>query len=249
METKIGNLAVSLAVMVFSVFPSMAQVSHSVLDASREEKDLRVEKIKHKLDSIRTVRHRPTVALVLSGGGAKGAAHVGVIKYLESIGMPVDIVMGTSMGGLVGGIYALGYDADHLDSIIRNINWDMALSDKVPRDYLSYSSIKYKEKYALSFPFLYDSKEYLQMRESGGQYVRRVDDIHFGAGQADATNMVKDNLLGSLPSGMVRMSTTSSAPFPSAIRTRLTSMTFRFRFCVWPRTLSPVRPRSGRRAS
>lgn len=203
METKIGNLAVSLAVMVFSVFPSMAQVSHSVLDASREEKDLRVEKIKHKLDSIRTVRHRPTVALVLSGGGAKGAAHVGVIKYLESIGMPVDIVMGTSMGGLVGGIYALGYDADHLDSIIRNINWDMALSDKVPRDYLSYSSIKYKEKYALSFPFLYDSKEYLQMRESGGQYVRRVDDIHFGAGQADATNMVKDNLLGSLPSGMV----------------------------------------------
>ncbi len=203
METKIGNLVASLAVMATAVFPSMAQVSHSVLDASREVKDLRVEKIKHKLDSIRTVRHRPTVALVLSGGGAKGAAHVGVIKYLESIGMPVDIVMGTSMGGLVGGIYALGYDADHLDSIIRNIDWDMALSDKVPRDYLSYSSIKYKEKYALSFPFLYDSNEYMQMRESGGEYVRRVDDIHFGAGQADATNMVKDNLLGSLPSGMV----------------------------------------------
>ncbi len=203
METKIGNLVVSLAVMATAVFPSMAQVSHSVLDASREVKDLRVEKIKHKLDSIRAVRHRPTVALVLSGGGAKGAAHVGVIKYLESIGMPVDIVMGTSMGGLVGGIYALGYDADHLDSIIRNINWDMALSDKVPRDYLSYSSIKYKEKYALSFPFLYDSNEYMQMREFGGEYVRRVDDIHFGAGQADATNMVKDNLLGSLPSGMV----------------------------------------------
>ncbi|HBN02172.1 MAG TPA: hypothetical protein DD383_06145 [Rikenellaceae bacterium] len=180
-----------------------AQPQHSVLDEKREAVDLRVEKIRHKLDSIRNVRHRPTVALVLSGGGAKGAAHVGVIKYLESIGMPIDIVMGTSMGGLVGGIYALGYDADHLDSIIRNIDWDMALSDKVPRDYLSYSSIKYKEKYALSFPFLYDKNEYLHMKGADQDYMRRADDIHFGAGQADATSMVKDNLLGSLPSGMV----------------------------------------------
>lgn len=203
METKIGKLAASLAVMAASVFSMAGQVPHSVLDAGREMKDLRVEKIRHMLDSVRTVRHRPTVALVLSGGGAKGAAHVGVIKYLESIGMPVDVVMGTSMGGLVGGIYALGYDAGQLDSIIRDIDWDMALSDKVPRDYLSYSAIKYKEKYVLSFPFFYDRKEYMQMKETDGQYSRRVDDIHFGAGQADATNMVKDNLLGSLPSGMV----------------------------------------------
>lgn len=192
-----------MAVMAASVFSAAAQVPHSVLDSRREAKDLRVEKIKRKLDSIRTVRHRPTVALVLSGGGAKGAAHVGVIKYLESIGMPVDVVMGTSMGGLVGGIYALGYEAEQLDSIIRGIDWDMALSDKVPRDYLSYSAIKYKEKYVLSFPFLYDKKDYMQKLESDQQYTRRVDDIHFGAGEADATNMVKDNLLGSLPSGMV----------------------------------------------
>lgn len=202
MGTRIGKFLASLAVMAASVSVVNAQASHSVLDDSRETKDLRVEKIRHKLDSIRTVRHRPTVALVLSGGGAKGAAHVGVIKYLESIGMPVDIVMGTSMGGLVGGIYALGYDAAGLDSIIRSIDWDQALSDKVPRDYLSYSSIKYKEKYALSFPFLYDRKEYMQMK-GNDQYTRRSDDIHFGAGEADATNMVKDNLLGSLPSGMV----------------------------------------------
>lgn len=202
METRMGKLLASLAVMAASVFAAQAQTSHAALDEKRELTDLRVEKIKHKLDSIRTVRHRPTVALVLSGGGAKGAAHVGVIKYLESIGMPVDIVMGTSMGGLVGGIYALGYDAADLDSIIRSIDWDQALSDKVPRDYLSYSSIKYKEKYALSFPFFYDRREYMQMKGSD-QYTRRSDDIHFGAGEADATNMVKDNLLGSLPSGMV----------------------------------------------
>lgn len=203
METRIRRIMASLAVMAASVFSAAAQVPHSVLDSRREAKDLRVEKIKRKLDSIRTVRHRPTVALVLSGGGAKGAAHVGVIKYLESIGMPVDVVMGTSMGGLVGGIYALGYEAEQLDSIIRGIDWDMALSDKVPRDYLSYSAIKYKEKYVLSFPFLYDKKDYMRKIESDQQYTRRVDDIHFGAGEADATNMVKDNLLGSLPSGMV----------------------------------------------
>ena len=203
METRIEKLLASLTVMVMSIFSVSAQVPHSVLDSRREMKDLRVDKIKHKLDSVRAVRHRPTVALVLSGGGAKGAAHVGVIKYLESIGMPVDIVMGTSMGGLVGGIYALGYDAAQLDSIIRDINWDMALSDKVPRDYLSYSSIKYKEKYVLSFPFFYDKNEYIQMKNGDQQYTRRTEDIHFGAGEADATNMVKDNLLGSLPSGMV----------------------------------------------
>ena len=204
METRVGKLLVaSLAVMVASMLSAGAQTPHSVLDERREMNDLRVERIRHKLDSIRAVRHRPTVALVLSGGGAKGAAHVGVIKYLESIGMPVDVVMGTSMGGLVGGIYALGYKADQLDSLIRNIDWDMALSDKVPRDYLSYSSIKYKEKYVLSFPFFYDRKDYMCDREDARQYVRRTEDIHFGAGGSDATNMVKDNLLGSLPSGMV----------------------------------------------
>ena len=203
METKIGKLAVSLAVVVMSAFAVNAQVPHSVMDQRREISDLRVDKIRPMLDSIRAARHRPTVALVLSGGGAKGAAHVGVIKYLESIGMPVDIVMGTSMGGLVGGVYALGYDADHLDSLIRSIDWDRALSDKVPRDYLSYSAIKYKEKYVLSFPFFYDTKEYMQMKGGDSHYSRRVEDIHFGAGQGDATNMVRDNLLGSLPSGMV----------------------------------------------
>lgn len=203
MRTRTFRFLSIMAVAAAMTLSLHAQSQHSLLDENRERRDLRVEVIRHKLDSIRRVCHRPTVALVLSGGGAKGAAHVGVIRYLESIGMPVDIVMGTSMGGLVGGIYALGYNAEQLDSIIRDIDWDMALSDKVPRDYLSYSAIKYKEKYVLSFPFFYDKKDYQQMVESGQQYARRADDIHFGAGGGDATNMVKDNLLGSLPSGMV----------------------------------------------
>ena len=190
---------------VLFVFPltGQAQLSHARLDEMYEARDLRASVIRHKMDSIRTTRHRPTVALVLAGGGAKGAAHVGVIKYLESIGMPVDLVMGTSMGGLVGGIYALGYDADKLDSLIRSINWDQALSDKVPRNYLSFSTIKYKEKYVLSFPFFYDSEEFLQQKKDELQYPHRSEDIHFGADGNDATGLVKDNLMGSLPSGMV----------------------------------------------
>ena len=183
--------------------PALAQRSHAALDAASEARDLRVKVIKHRLDSIRIVEHRPTVALVLAGGGAKGAAHVGVISYLESIGMPVDVILGTSMGGLVGGIYSLGYDAPHLDSLIRSINWDMALSDKVPRDYLSYSSIKYKEKYVLSFPFYYDRKEFLKQKSDELQYPHRSDEIHFGAGGDDASGLVRSNLMGSLPSGMV----------------------------------------------
>lgn len=194
-----------LLLLAVVLLPSLlaGQVRRSVSPTRSVDRDLRVWKMQMRLDSIR--RHRPTVALVLSGGGAKGAAHVGVLKYLESAGIPVDMVLGTSMGGLVGGIYAMGFDADHLERIIRNIDWNQALSDDVPRDYLSYSRTKYKEKYALSFPFFYSSTDFLQQMKDDYEYTpaEGVGEIHLGAGEADATGLVKDNLLGSLPSGMV----------------------------------------------
>ena len=77
-----------------------------------------IAKVRMKMDKIR--EHRPTVALVLSGGGAKGAAHVGVLQYIEELGIPVDMVVGTSMGGLVGGLYSLGYKVSEIDSLVRN---------------------------------------------------------------------------------------------------------------------------------
>ena len=203
MKTSIKYLIPSLVAALALAISAEAQTSHAQLDEINEARDLRTAVIRKKMDEIRSKRHRPTVALVLSGGGAKGSAHVGVIRYLESIRMPIDLVMGTSMGGLVGGLYSLGYDAAHLDSLLRSIDWDMALSDKVPRDYLSYSTIKYKEKYVLSFPFYYDKKEFLQQKEDELQYPHRTEEIHFGAGVDDASSLVKDNLLGSLPSGMV----------------------------------------------
>ena len=61
---------------------------------------------------------RPKIGLVLSGGGAKGAAHIGVIKYLEELEIPIDYIAGTSMGSIVGGMYALGYSSDEILDII-----------------------------------------------------------------------------------------------------------------------------------
>ena len=65
-----------------------------------------------------TTQERPKVGLVLSGGGAKGAAHIGVLKYIEEVGLPIDYIAGTSMGSIIGGMYALGYSADEILNII-----------------------------------------------------------------------------------------------------------------------------------
>jgi len=78
-----------------------------------------------------TTRQQKKVALVLSGGGAKGMAHIGVLKVLEEAGMPVDMICGTSIGSLIGGLYAIGYDAAALDSMVRVQDWTFLLSDKL----------------------------------------------------------------------------------------------------------------------
>ena len=160
--------------------------------------------IRARMSEIR--RTRPTVALVLSGGGAKGAAHIGVMKYLESIGIPVDMVLGTSMGGLIGGIYALGYSAHQIDSIIRTIDWNAAMSDAIPREYISYSESRYKEKYLLSIPFFYDTDYYRSRLEDEMKYVdtKRHDElIQLGADSPKSRNFLKNNFLGSLPAGYI----------------------------------------------
>ncbi|MBS2096929.1 patatin-like phospholipase family protein [Carboxylicivirga linearis] len=79
-----------------------------------------------------TVATRPKVGLVLSGGGAKGLAHIGVIKVLEEAGIKPDYISGTSMGSIIGGLYACGYSPQEMDSIVRNIDWSVILSDMVP---------------------------------------------------------------------------------------------------------------------
>lgn len=106
---------------------------------------------KARMDSIR--QHRPTVALVLSGGGAKGAAEVGALRYLESIGMPVDLVVGTSIGGLLGGLYSIGYRSAEMDTLFRSMNWTNMLTDPLPGRYLPYEKRQHDSKYLITIPF------------------------------------------------------------------------------------------------
>lgn len=77
---------------------------------------------------------RPKTCLVLGGGGARGAAHIGVLKVLERERIPVDCVVGTSMGAIVGGLYAAGYSADEIQAVLEAIDWSEVLRDKPPRD-------------------------------------------------------------------------------------------------------------------
>ena len=86
---------------------------------------------------------RKKVAVVLSGGGAKGVAHIGALKVIEEAGIPIDIITGTSMGSIVGGLYSIGYRADVLDSIVRAQDWNTLLLD---REDLSLQRIAEREK-------------------------------------------------------------------------------------------------------
>lgn len=97
---------------------------------------------------------RKKVGLVLSGGGAKGVAHIGVLKVLEEAGIPIDYIAGTSMGAIVGGLYAVGYNAKALDSMVRVQNWPFLLSDKVYRSNLPFSEKETNAKYLISIPLI-----------------------------------------------------------------------------------------------
>ena len=88
-------------------------------------------------DSVSLVNHETTipqarkrVGVVLSGGGAKGMAHIGVLKVLEKAGIPVDVITGTSIGSIIGGLYAIGYNSHSLDSMVRKQDWTYIITDK-----------------------------------------------------------------------------------------------------------------------
>mgnify|MGYP001757544256 FL=1 len=80
---------------------------------------------------------RPRVGLVLSGGGARGISHVGVLKVLEEARVPVDLIVGTSMGAIIGGLYASGMDATELEREVLSINWGNVFDRREPRQLLS----------------------------------------------------------------------------------------------------------------
>ena len=97
-----------------------------------------------------TAVNRKKVGVVLSGGGAKGMAHIGVLKVLEKAGIPVDIVTGTSIGSIVGGLYAVGYNAHSLDSMVRTQDWTYVITDMEDLRHQSYLDRKKKNTYFFS---------------------------------------------------------------------------------------------------
>ena len=97
---------------------------------------------------------RPKIGLVLSGGGAKGFAHVGALKVIEEAGIPVDFITGTSVGSIVGGLYAIGYDATTLEKVIRNQNWEELLSNGFKREYIPAITKEEQSRYLISLPIV-----------------------------------------------------------------------------------------------
>jgi len=95
---------------------------------------------------------RPKIGLVLSGGGAKGLAHIGVLKVLEEAGIRPDYIAGTSMGGIVGGLYAIGYSADSLEKIANRTKWSYYLSDDIPRRAITLEEKEDYDRFILSIP-------------------------------------------------------------------------------------------------
>lgn len=117
---------------------------------------------------------RPKVALVLSGGGAKGFAHIGVLKVLEEEGIPIDLIVGTSMGSLVGGIYSLGYTATELEELVKSLHWETVLTDETPREFLSKNDQLLKQRYIFSLPITQDKKLSLPQGLIKGQNVLNI---------------------------------------------------------------------------
>lgn len=97
---------------------------------------------------------RPKIGVVLSGGGAKGLAHIGILKALDSAGLKIDYVTGTSMGSVIGALYAIGYSADTIEKIARSVNWDLLLSNQASlRTFFMEEKEEYN-KYTIEIPWL-----------------------------------------------------------------------------------------------
>ena len=211
-----------------------------ILQSSTPEADsLAFAKVRERMDSIR--QYRPTVGLVLAGGGARGLAHLGVIKYIEELGIPVDVVTGTSMGGLIGGLYALGYKHDQLDSLVRSIDWPVMMSDNIPDAFVSYNIKKYREKYLIRIPFHYDNEDLARRLEqemiaekmykesghdSADMLQESINKMGFGMPDGYLYGLNVRNLLSSVSVGYQDSISFANLPIPyAAVATDLYSMT------------------------
>ena len=121
---------------------------------------------------------RPKIGLVLQGGGALGLAHVGVITWMEEHHIPISYIAGTSMGGLVGGVYATGHNAAEMRQIVNSINWDEVLTPYTPFDDLSYRRKEDARDYPNSLEFgLHKGLQFPSGLNSGQEVVLVLDKV------------------------------------------------------------------------
>ena len=100
----------------------------------------------------RAIPARPRVGLVLSGGGARGATHIGVLKMLDQLHVPIDVIAGTSMGAVVGGLYASGMSGDEIQKAMASLDWQAAFRDRPPRTELDYRRKEEDRQFLVNLP-------------------------------------------------------------------------------------------------
>ncbi|WP_298738582.1 patatin-like phospholipase family protein [uncultured Chitinophaga sp.] len=102
-----------------------------------------------------TGNERPKIGLTLSGGGAKGLAHIGILQALDSAGLKVDYITGTSMGSIVGALYAMGYSGDTIETLAHRLNWDNLFANQPALTDISYEEKAEYNRYIIEIPFEY----------------------------------------------------------------------------------------------
>ncbi len=98
-------------------------------------------------------KKRPKIGLVLSGGGAKGFAYIGMLRVFQEVGLPIDYIGGTSIGSIIGGLYAIGYSPDEIQKMVETQDWDAVLKDEIPRKYIAYEEKEFSGLSIISLPF------------------------------------------------------------------------------------------------
>ncbi len=177
-----------------------------------------------------SAQQRPKIGLVLSGGGAKGAAHIGVLKVLEQSRVPIDYIVGTSIGAYVGGLYALGYTPEEIETIMLSTPWDQSYSDFVPREDLLFADQALRDQYNISLRLGYSDKRLkapsgLLLGQTASQLLRGSTDViakfdHFDQltipFRAVATDLVTSKAIV-IEKGSITKAMSASAAVPSIL--------------------------------
>ncbi len=134
---------------------------------------------------------RPKIGLTLSGGGAKGLAHVGILKAIDSAGLKVDYITGTSMGAIVGALYAIGYSGQEIENLRKDIDFDILFSNNVPLQTLLMEEKDQYSRFAIEFPFINNKIRFQTGLITGQEINLKFSELFFNAYDIRDFNQLK----------------------------------------------------------